>query len=831
MKSRIEELALSKVNADRAVVVAESKTQKERELQQQLRKNITSLTASKAELQKSVATYRELVSSQLAMHEKDAQGERDRLLENIAVLEANHKTALQVNQRVKDNAAWQLATLQREIDALKNEKRDAETSMSAYKDLCIAHLAVSHHALEEKNSPPKVAFADGLTSNEHTNTSLVKSTSLSSVGALSSSVSAVADDILIPSAVSLVMSKDLLSAFGSRCSRDLLSPFRSTTVSLTTTPVPIKATASSLVLSPQSKNVLTSKMLPPSSSSSSSSKSSSSSMSMIDDVHNDSPPPSSSGGSINNGETKGINLNDDLGSEGDILSSPSSGSGSGNIHSRGHSPRGILKKTSPPHGISHGNRNPIDHDHSPTSVEESPAALVAALRTIETLEMEFNVLSKTVVTRDIELSSLQRQLDESKSQCAIVTTQRDELRKKLARDRFGSAGNDLSFFVPIGLRCDTPSGSNHLRLMIRDVLTDVDKDTAINDKHGRKVVPSMSSDMTRLIPSTDSSPIQEAWSMNDELTEIDIAAQKIMVSTAEQQEEQQRIRNAATGASLNWLGMLTEATTAFAAGTRCVFNFVTPTLIFIIINILLFFSSIHPSMHCREQLSGYFNSRVTDNHDNNDDGDEGSNSIHRRGGNTNSLDSMSSSMTLCDDTTGTVISQNENQKGTGEDCQDLHVPYQRIDHRKDHATITSSVNRIHANSDVSMTAPPTASSSFSSTYHHRNHHHRHHTTTDTSSSAAVEQPELTPLVNLLASVSIHSALMTQSTTNSDEENELPLNRLSSMGSRSTKGKTLFRELKQPPPGGAATGALSSLGKPYRQKFDLSPFNKGTNHVI
>ena len=827
MKSRIEELALSKVNADRAVVVAESKTQKERELQQQLRKNITSLTASKAELQKSVATYRELVSSQLAMHEKDAQGERDRLLENIAVLEANHKTALQVNQRVKDNAAWQLATLQSEIDALKNEKRDAETSMSAYKDLCIAHLAVSHHALEEKNSPPKVVFADGLTSNDHTNTSLVKSTSLSSMGALSSSVSAVADDILIPSAVSLVMSKDLLSAFGSRCSRDLLSPFRSTTVSLTTTPVPIKAAASSLVLSPQTKSVLTSKMLPPSSSSSSSS---SSSMSMINDAHNDSPPLLSSG-STSNGETKGINLNEDLGSEGDIISAPSGGGG--NVHNRSHSPRGILKKPSPPHGygISHGNRNPVDHDHSPISVEESPAALVAALRTIETLEMEFNVLSKTIVTRDIELSSLQRQLDESKSQCAIVTTQRDELRKKLARDRFGSAGNDLSFFVPIGLRCDTPSGSNHLRLMIRDILTDVDKDTAINDKHGRKVVPSMSSDMTRLISSTDSSPIQEAWSMNDELTEIDIAAQKIMVSTAEQQEEQQRIRNAATGASLNWLGMLTEATTAFAAGTRCVFNNVTPTLILFIINILLFISSIHPSIYCREQLSGYFNSRVTDNHDNNDDRDEGSNPIHRRGGNTNSLDSMSSSMTLCDDTTGTVISQNENQKVTGEGCQDLHVPYQRIDQHNDHATIISSIHRIHASSDVSMVAPPTASSSFSSTYHHRNHHHRHHTTTDTSSAAAVEQPELTPLVNMLASVSIHSALMTQSTTNSDEENELPLNRLSSVGSRSTKGKTLFRELKQPPPGGAATGALSSLGKPYRQKFDLSPFNKGTNHVM
>ena len=617
LKSRIEELALSKVNADRAVVVAESRTQKERDLQQQLRKNITSLTASKAELQKSVATYRELVSSQLAIHEKDAQCERDRLLETISVLEANHKTALQTNQRVKDNAAWQLATLRSEIDALKNEKRDAETSMSAYKDLCIAHLAASHHALDERSSASKVVFADGFDS---TNTSLVQSSPSSSsssslpssVGALSS-VSAVADDILIPSAASLVFSKDLLSAFGSRCSRDLLSPFRSTTVSLISTPNPIKAAVSSgLVLSSRPKALASMVLLP----SSSSSSSSSSSVSMIDDASSNSPSSSSSSSSsisISNGETSSVDLNDCLRSEGGVLSSPSppvgSGSGSGNVNNRiSHSPRGILKKTSPLHGSPHGSR--INADHSPSSSDESFAALVTALRTIETLEMEFNVLSKTVITRDIELATLQRQLDESKAQCVMVTTQRDEMRKKLARDRFGSAGDDLSFFVPIGLRCDTQSGSHHLRLLIRDVLTDLDKATATSEEHGRKVLPSMghrplsgvlSSGVNRLTSSSSSvsSPMQQdVCSTNDELSEIDIAARKVVLPVTEQQEEQHRIRKAATEASMNWLGMLTEATSAFAAGTRCVNNVVIPTPIlticFIIFIIIL---SIRPFIH------------------------------------------------------------------------------------------------------------------------------------------------------------------------------------------------------------------------------------------
>ena len=190
-------------------------------------------------------------------------------------------------------------------------------------------------------------------------------------------------------------------------------------------------------------------------------------------------------------------------------------------------------------------------------------------------------------------------------------------------------------------------------------------------------------------------------------------------------------------------------------------------------------------------------------------------------------------MTLCDDATGTIIAHNEENRGTGEGgCKELHVPYQRIDQRNDNATIVMSANRTQANNDVPMIAPPTATSSSSSTYHHhRNRHHHRHQTTDTS--ATEEKPELTPLMNMLASVSIHSALMTHSTTNSDEENELPLTRSlsSSVGGRTTKGKTLFRELKQPPPGGATAGTLSSIGKPYRQVFNLSPFNKGKDHMM
>ena len=176
-------------------------------------------------------------------------------------------------------------------------------------------------------------------------------------------------------------------------------------------------------------------------------------------------------------------------------------------------------------------------------------------------------------------------------------------------------------------------------------------------------------------------------------------------------------------------------------------------------------------------------------------------------------------MTLCD-VMGTTISCSDEKKGTEEGCKELHVPYQRIDQHKGTATSVSATTPIETSGNVSMINPPTASSSSSSTYHHRNHRHQ------SMDPSATEKPELTPLMNMLASVSIHSALMTQSTTDSDEENDLPPSRSRAVGGRSTKGKTLFRELRQPPPGGAATGPLSSIGKPYRQVFNLSPFNKG-----
>jgi len=386
----------------------EARLVKERDLQLVLRKNIASLSAGKLEQQQLIGSYRDLIVSQRASYMAEAEAEKAPLREAVAVLEAQLKVAQQQHQREKEHLAWQIAALKADVDKEMTERTTVELSMNAYKDLCVAQLAAAH--VLDKKSPPKVAFADG-----------------STPGNLASTAFA-ASDLLPNAAAAVFMPGDLLSAFGSR-TRDLLSPFRSA-AAVATPAKHAEATAAAVAaaamaaVTPAPADPQRGLLQP----FSRSGLARASAAKPQEAAAVATPMALTAGGGTEIDEGSATSSSGSMGTGSTTASACSSRSNdSSSSDHTGPSPRGILKKYSPPSvpdalppppssSSSSSSSSPLQPYTLMLAAAAAPAGDDTGPRTVEALELELNVVKKMLVTRDIEVAACQAALTDARAE-------------------------------------------------------------------------------------------------------------------------------------------------------------------------------------------------------------------------------------------------------------------------------------------------------------------------------------------------------------------------------------------------------------------------------